>query len=259
MSDKLLRKLLLASIHDVGPRFEREVDQLANLYAELLGGPRFAMLVVPDHWGQAPLADAHAFQRRLRDWSDAGVEMFVHGWFHKDLAQHAGLAALKARHMTASEGEFLGLDAEEAGRRMADGRKLIEDIIGRPTAGFIAPAWLYGPGARTALASSGFALAEDHFRVWRPEDGAILARGPVVTWASRSKGRQRSSLFFARLARFGLQGIDVARVATHPGDTTVPALLASIRATVARFARGRRAGRYAELLTRAPVSVQAAL
>jgi hypothetical protein len=29
---------------------------------------------------------------------------------------------------------------------MADGRKLIEDIIGREAAGFIAPAWLYGPG-----------------------------------------------------------------------------------------------------------------
>ena len=81
-------KLLLASIHDVGPRFEREVEQLAALLSSLLGGPRFAMLVVPDHWGAAPLAQAPGFRRRLREWADAGVEMFVHGWFHQDRSEH---------------------------------------------------------------------------------------------------------------------------------------------------------------------------
>jgi len=126
-----MSKLLLASIHDVGPRFEREVDQLADLLAGLLGGPKFAMLVVPNHWGEEPLAEAKAFQARLRAWADQGVEMFVHGWFHKDLAEHTGLAAFKAHHMTASEGEFLGLTRDVAAQRMADGRKLIEDIIGR--------------------------------------------------------------------------------------------------------------------------------
>ena len=39
-----MSKLLLASIHDVGPRFEREVDQLADLtgYA-YYSGVRFAL------------------------------------------------------------------------------------------------------------------------------------------------------------------------------------------------------------------------
>jgi len=243
-----MSKLLLASIHDVGPRAEAQVDQLADLLARLLGGMNFAMLVVPDHWGEAPLAQNPAYQAKLRAWADQGVEMFVHGWFHKDLAQHSGMAAFKAKHMTASEGEFLGLSRDEAARRMADGRKLIEDIIGRSVAGFIAPAWLYGPGALEAVAQAGFALAEDHMRVWRPDTGETLARGPVVTWASRSRGRQLSSRFFASLARVGLHGLDVARIAVHPGDTTVPALLASIEATYKAFASRRPAGRYAQLL-----------
>jgi predicted deacetylase len=241
-------KRLFASIHDVGPRSEAAVDQLIDLLAPILGGMKLAMLVVPDHWGEAPLAAAPAFQSKLRGWADQGVDMFVHGWFHKDLAQHQGIAAIKARHMTASEGEFLGLSVEEAARRMADGRKLIEDIIGRETAGFIAPAWLYGPGARTALAQSGFALAEDHFRVWQPQSGTILARGPVITWASRSKGRQRSSRFFAALARHGLHALPNARLAVHPGDVTVPALITSIAATFASFAATHRPARYGELL-----------
>jgi predicted deacetylase len=241
-------KLLLASIHDVGPRFEREIDQLADQLSRILGGPKFAMLVVPDHWGEAPLSTNPAFQRRLRDWSDAGIEMFVHGWFHKDLATHSGAASFKAKHMTAGEGEFLGLTRAEASRRMADGRKLVEDAIGRSAAGFIAPAWLYGPGALEALGDNGFALAEDHMKVWQPATGKVLAKGPVITWASRSRPRQLSSLFFAGLARAALHPQKVMRIAVHPGDTTVPALIDSIEATYSAFAKRRPAGRYADLL-----------
>jgi predicted deacetylase len=239
---------LLASIHDVGPRFERQVDALADRLTRLIGAPRFAMLVVPDHWGEAPLARDWQYQAKLRRWAEAGVEMFVHGWFHRDDHRHAsGLAAIKAKHMTAGEGEFLGLSRADALRRMIDGRRLIEDVIGRPVTGFIAPAWLYGDGARVALAEAGFALAEDHFRVWQPAAEKVVARGPVITWASRSRSRIASSLAVAALARRGLGRQRIVRVAVHPGDTTVPALLDSIDATVARFARSHRPARYDEL------------
>ena len=242
------RKLLLASIHDVGPGFDREVDALAELFDRQLGGPNFAMLVVPDHWGENPLLPGTPFARRLRGWAEQGVEMFVHGWYHKDMARHAGLAGLKARHMTAGEAEFLGLGRQESARRMAAGRKLVEDVTGKAAAGFVAPAWLYGAGALAALRSSDFALAEDHMRVWRPQSGVTLARGPVITWASRSPMRTASSLAFAALARTALQPLDVVRVATHPGDTTKAAILSSIEHTLETLARHRHAGRYAELL-----------
>lgn len=248
MAEQPDEKLVLASIHDVGPRFEREVDQLLDLMVRRLDGPRLAMLVVPDHWGEAPLANAPAFRRRLRTWADLGVEMFVHGWFHKDLAQHHGTAALKARHMTAGEGEFLGLDRAEAARRMAAGKTLIEEVTGRPAAGFIAPAWLYGPGAQAALDDSGFALAEDHWKVWAPGDNRVVARGPVITWASRSRPRQLSSLAVAAAARVALHRQKVVRIAVHPGDTGVPQLLRSIDRTLCSFAGRRRIGRYADLL-----------
>lgn len=242
-------RILLASIHDVGPRFEEEVVRLADRLATHLGAARFAMLVVPDHWGEAPLSAAPAFAARLRRWADQGVEMFLHGWSHRDDSAHAGAAAWKARHMTAGEGEFLGLDQSEATRRLRAGKAVVEDAIGRPVAGFIAPAWLYGPGALAAIAKEGFALAEDHMKVWKPADGAVLAHGPVITWASRSRARIMSSLAFAALARTALQPLRTVRVAVHPGDAHVPALLRSIDATLAAFA-GRRAAHYAELLGR---------
>jgi len=242
------RRIMLASIHDVGPRFDTAIDALADRLARHLGGPRFAMLVVPDHWGEAPIAAHRDFHRRLRHWHASGVEMFVHGWYHRDDSAHQGLAAFKARHMTASEGEFLGLSHEQALRRMTAGRALIEDIIGAPVAGFVAPAWLYGAGAHSALAEAGFAIAEDHMRVWRPSDGRVLARGPVLTWASRSPARIASSLFFARLARHALRPMQTVRVAVHPGDVTVPQLMASIDASFTRLMRGRTPGRYRDLL-----------
>ncbi|MFW2351034.1 DUF2334 domain-containing protein [Qipengyuania sp.] len=242
------RKRLLASIHDVGPGSEAAVDRLVAIFDRHLGGPNFAMLVVPDHWGEHPLAGNAAFGRKLRGWADAGVEMFVHGWFHKDYAEHAGMAAFKARHLTASEGEFLGLSRAEAASRMRDGKALVEDIIGREATGFIAPAWLYGEGAMAALRDSGFALAENHLRVWVPATGRTVSRGPVITWASRSPARTASSLAVARLARTAFHPLRDMRVAVHPGDVSKPSLIASIEATLGTFAARRTAGRYRDLL-----------
>jgi hypothetical protein len=102
-----------------------------------------------------------------------------------------------------------------------------------------------------ALAQAGFALAEDHMRVWRPAlRGSAGARaGGYLGAFARA---QLSSRFFAGLARVGLHGLDVARVAVHPGDVTVPELLASIRATYASFASRRRVRRAMRILLRDP-------
>jgi hypothetical protein len=206
------------------------------------------MLVVPNHWGRSPLRGNGAFAGRLRGWADAGVEMFVHGWFHMDDSTHRGIAALKGRYMTASEGEFLGLSRSEAARRMEEGRELVQDIIGREVAGFVAPAWLYGPGAREALREGTFAVAEDHMKVWRPWNGETLARGPAITWASRSTARTISSLAFAAIAPTVLKPLKAVRVAVHPGDVGKQEILTSIGTTLEVFARQRMIGRYSDLL-----------
>jgi predicted deacetylase len=240
-----MTRRLLASIHDVGPKFEAQVDALSDRLTALLDGPRFAMLVVPDHWDEAPLSASPAFAARLRRWADDGVEMFLHGWRHRDDAPAQGFAQ---RHMTAGEGEFAALSKAEAASRIADGRKIVEDAIGRPVAGFVAPAWLYSPGAIEAAREAGFALAEDHMKVWNPVSQQVLSRGPVITWASRSPARIRSSLMFSGLARATLGVLPTVRVAVHPGDVTVPALLSSIDATFRRFTQTHAPSRYAELL-----------
>ena len=240
------RRLLLASIHDVSPRFESEVDRLMDLLAPHVGG-QLAMLVVPNHWGDAPIIPGSPFASRLRYWADQGIEMFLHGFTHRDDAQHSGTAdRARAKLMTAGEGEFLGLSGAEAASRLREGRQLLEGVIGRPVDGFVAPAWLYGDGAQQALKDAAIPLAEDHLRVWSPASGAELAWGPVITWASRTKPRLLSSLAAAAALRHA--PLRVLRIGVHPPDVRHPALVGSIGKTFTAALRRRSPGRYADLL-----------
>lgn len=241
-------RLLLASIHDVSPRFEAEVDELVDLLQAFVGH-RFAMLVVPNHWSDAPLIPGTAFAAKLRACSDQGAEMFLHGFTHRETGGTLNSGdRLRARWMTAGEGEFLTLTAKEAARRIFEGRTIIEDIIGRPIAGFIAPAWLYGNGAMQALEETGIEIAESHFRVWSPAHRQQLSKGPVITWASRTRPRLASSLIAAPIVR--KLPMPVLRVGVHPPDIRHRALVRAIQSTFQSAIADRRAAAYADLLTR---------
>jgi hypothetical protein len=227
------------------------VARLEDVLARATGADAgWAMLVVPDFHGRAPIAGDRAFQSWLRARAAAGVEMLLHGWSHRDPAP----ATWAGRNMTAGEGEFAALTQTEAARRMRDGRRLLEDILGAPVAGFVAPAWLYGAGSRAALATQGFALAEDHLRVWRPADDATLARGPVITWARRSRARMASSLAVSALAGVITAPFRVARVACHPRDADHPRLRAELSRVSRTLANRRRLGRYGDLTGEAPLA-----
>ena len=212
------------------------------------------MLVVPNFWGEAPIIRGSAFARRLHDWAAHGIELFLHGSIHRDDSRHrSALGRFKATRLTAGEGEFLGLDESEAARRIAAGRALIEDITGRRVAGFIAPAWLYGAGALDALATADIGLVEDHWKIWNAADGQVVARSPVITWATRTAMRKASSLAVAALART-LPGPRVMRIAVHPNDTTDGDVLRSITGTVEALQHGRIVSRYDDLVRDLPAA-----
>jgi predicted deacetylase len=238
-------RLLLASIHDVSPRFESEVDRLIDMLQPHVGD-KIAMLVVPNHWGDAPIVAGSAFATRLRHWAETGIEMFLHGFTHCDETAHRGTRdRTRARLMTAGEGEFLGLSRSEAAERIRTGRTIVEQATGLPVTGFVAPAWLYGPGALEALADCAMPLAEDHMKVWSPASGARLASGPVITWASRTPIRLASSLLAAKALRRA--PMRVMRIGVHPPDGNYPSLVRSIDRTFGIALKTRRAGRYSDL------------
>jgi predicted deacetylase len=240
---------MLIAIHDVGPRFETEVDRIRDFLSTRTDATRIALLVVPNHWGQAPLRPGSPYAARLRRWTEEGNEIFLHGWFHRDRTAHPKfIDRMKARHLTAGEAEFLGIARSRAIRLMKAGSALLQDVTGRPVSGFVAPAWLYSKGAREALTTLGLPLAEDHRTVWHPPTGEILSRDTVISWASRSYGRILSSIAFARASRTLLRHQRQVRIALHPADLNVESLRRSISDTIAHFGYSRRLARYADLL-----------
>lgn len=242
-----LPRRLVMSIHDVSPRHEGAIDRLEEQITRH-GIRKFAMLVVPNFWAEAPIIRGTPFATRLRQWADRGMEMFLHGSEHRDQSPHRGwLERFKATKMTASEGEFLSMSNVAAESRIMTGRALIEDITGRPVAGFVAPAWLYGPEALDALERSDIGILEDHWRVWDAGSGRTLALSPVITWATRTPARRASSLAVAALAR-ALPGPRVMRLAVHPGDVTSPRVRRSISMTIDALRQHRVVSRYADLV-----------
>jgi hypothetical protein len=73
-----------------------------------------------------------------------------------------------------------------------------------------------------------------------------LARGPVITWASRTRLRLLSSL--AAAAALRRLPIAAARVGLHPPDCRHPMIMRSIEATLRALGSARRPGRYSDLV-----------
>ena len=233
----------------MSPRFESEVDRLLDLLAPHVGD-RLAMLVVPNHWGDAPIVPGSPFATRLRAWAERGIEMFLHGFTHRDEAQHSGAAdRVRARFMTAGEGEFLGL-VERGGGGAHRRRPSADRRRDRPPDRRLRRARVAVRRRARARRSrqSGIPLAEDHLRVWSPATGAELAWGPVITWASRTRMRLASSLAAAAALRHA--PLEVLRIGVHPPDVRHPALVAKHRRDVPRRRDGTaRPARYGDLLS----------
>lgn len=241
-------KRLLLSVHDVTPRHFARLKTIHAMLMELGVGHDYAMLVVPDFWRAWPLQGHEAFAAWLRQRAEAGVEMILHGYSHRDELRHASpLKRWKARTLTAREGEFYGLDQRTATSRLRAGRQALRQSCGLDAQGFVAPAWLYSKGTKAALAAEGYGFAEDHWHVWSPRRGRTLCRGPVISYASRSPGRIRSSLLWSRLADRLLRPLPVLRLAIHPHDLDSALLQEEIRRTIGQQLRRRRLCRYAEL------------
>ena len=241
--------MLIPCVHDVTPRhFERLVQIDDALRALGLAG-RYRMLVVPNFWFDWPLADHPKFCDWLRARADEGVEMLLHGYFHKDTTEHEGMVArLKAQQMTASEGEFLGLSEGDARERIQKGRDEVEAVLGKSVDGFVAPAWLYSEGTHQVLKDFGFRIAEDHLKVWDPTTGKTLSRSPVISYASRTKGRIASSMAWSRIGTATMRALPVVRHAIHPHDFDVPMLEHEISRSLRSLLRRHDPAPYAQLL-----------
>jgi len=233
------RRGVLVSLHDVTPRHEAAIDRILAMLAAT-GVPPVPLLVVPDFHGRWPLDRHPAFVERLRAWHEAGHELVLHGYWHRELAEDASVGGaaetFRRQFLTGGEGEFLALDARRVGERLDAGLALWDraGIPGRP-AGFIPPAWLHNDALDRELWTRGFSWTEDHAGL-RFRDGTGVPN-PVISWASRDRIRRVGSRLVCPALERLWRNRPLVRIAIHPHDFDWPALEASIRSVLARAGR----------------------
>lgn len=241
---------ILVSLHDVSPRHADRCREILAFLKER-GVPPVALLVVPDFHGGWPL-DAHPeFVREILGWHEAGHELVLHGYWHRELEAAVPEGDwmrtwFARRFMTGGEGEFLALAPQAVRERLVAGLSQWERLgLPRPR-GFVPPAWLHNEHLDPALTELGFAWTENHAGVRAPS-GQFLS-SPVISWASRDVVRRQGSRIVCPLLAHRWKGEKLLRVAIHPHDFDWPQLRRSIDRVLGTLAHHGPFASYRELL-----------
>jgi predicted deacetylase len=208
---------LVISIHDVSPLTRGKVQPMIE-DLKAAGAGRVSLLVIPDHHRSGAFSRNPEFCAWLRDAVSAGHEPVAHGYYHlRDRGTKDGFFKwLITSHYTAGEGEFYDLGEQEAARRLRQGKAEFE-ACGLAPSGFIAPAWLLGREAESAVRGEGFSYTTRlgsvlDFREGRRHDSQSLVYSVRAGW------RRVCSLFWNFFLFRRLNGAPLLRIGLHPPD-----------------------------------------
>jgi uncharacterized protein len=232
------RPLLCVSIHDVAPGTWDACAGLARAMREV-ADIALTWLVVPHYHEQS-----HD-ERPLRAGLDAalarGDELCLHGYTHLDSAVRG--STMRERFLrgvyTQREGEFAALSADEAKHRIALGLAWFR-ARGWPVSGFVAPAWLLGPGAWEALPGFGFHYTTTYTRFHLLQRGASVF-APSLVYTARNAGGRLLSPLACSIAAQALSAAPLMRLSLHPPDLRHPRLVSHAQGLIERALRTRAA------------------
>jgi len=223
-------------LHDVAASTRSACVRTLAAVAEVADVP-VTLLAVPRYHGETSTPE-------LVDWLDArsrhGDELALHGWSHRDEAQATGAVDRLRRNVyTRGEGEFWSLSEHEATRRIEAGRAWFREH-GWPLAGFVAPAWLLGPGAWQALATQRFEYtATLRELVHLPGRGRVKSQS--VVYSTSTAWRRQSSLLWNAAVALLERRNPVLRLELHPRDADFADIRRSWQNVLRRALRDRRA------------------
>ena len=233
-------------IHDVAEarlagceRVIAALQEVAPLPLTLLAVPRF------HHAAPTP-----SFEQWLGARSGIGDELALHGHTHLDEGLPRGtIDRLRRRVYTRGEGEFWDLDEAGAAARLRAGI----DWFGRngwPLRGFVAPAWLLGPGAWAALRTCrefAYTATLRHLYLL-PGEGRITSQ--AIVYSTSTAWRRRSSIAWAAVLGRMLADNPVMRFELHPHDADHAGVRRSWQRALERALRHREASTVAQICER---------
>lgn len=213
------QRSLCVVLHDVADATLADCDLLVAAVREVAAVP-LTLLAVPQYHGRTA---SRSLEQWLGQHQRMGAELALHGFVHLDAGQPAGgVDWLRRRIYTRGEGEFWALSAAEARWRLAEGAAWFQRN-GWPLKGFVAPAWLLGPGAWQALRHPGpgeprFSYTATLRKLYplQPDAASLACRGMV--YSSSTAWRRSMSVAWAAINRATLRQAPVMRLELHPAD-----------------------------------------
>ena len=233
-------------IHDVAAARLAGCERVLAALHEVAPLP-LTLLVVPRFHHAAP---TRSFEQWLGARSGHGDELALHGHTHLDEGRpHGPLDRLRRRVYTRGEGEFWDLDEACAAARLRVGIDWFERN-GWPLRGFVAPAWLLGPGAWAALRTfHEFAYTATLRHLYLlPGDGRITSQ--AIVYSTSTAWRRRSSIAWAAVLARMLADNPVMRFELHPHDADDAGVRRSWQRGLERALRNREASTVAQLCER---------
>lgn len=214
---------LCVSIHDVAAHTWPLCARLLQAIHAVAPIPT-TFLVVPAYH-HLPVANPGLYHRELERRLACGDELALHGYTHLDEAPRAAAWRERFRRevVTVREGEFAALDADQARRRLEQGLHWFERR-GWPVTGFVAPAWLMGPGAVEAITEFPFQYTTS-FGAFHLLSRGLAVAAPSLVYTARNPAGRWFSRHWTTLRAMRQADGPLVRLALHPNDAYFPALL----------------------------------
>jgi predicted deacetylase len=229
---------LCVSLHDVAPQtwpLCRRLLQAIHAVADI----PLTLLVVPDWHGNGGAPDA-AYAGMLEAQLARGHELALHGYTHLD--QGPPPAGWRERYLrrvyTLSEGEFAALGSDQAAERLARGCAWF-DRHGWPLHGFVAPAWLLGPGTWRALQRFPFEYTTTMTRFHCLRQGSSVF-APSLVYSSRNEWGRACSRAGNTVAARLMNGMPLLRLGLHPRDAESLPVVAHMQRLLEKLLAARR-------------------
>ena len=231
-------------LHDAAPSTRSACLRTLAAVREVAGDAPVTILAVPRYHGEEPTAE---FESWLGERARRGDEIALHGCTHLDDGKPNGaIDAVRRSHYTRGEGEFWSLSRRDALARIDVGIAWFARNRW-PLSGFVAPAWLLGPGAREALLERPFEYtATLRQLIQLPSQVAMPSQS--VVYSTSSGWRRRMSLAWNAGVDLLERRNAVLRIELHPRDADFAPVRRSWQGILARALHKRRPATVAEFV-----------
>lgn len=226
-------------LHDVADARLAACERLVAAVCEVAPVPMTLLAVPRFHHLPASRSVVDWLTERARQ----GDELALHGLTHLDDGRPRDpVDWLRRRHYTRGEGEFWALDEREATRRLRIGQQWFAEN-GWSAHGFVAPAWLMGPGAWAAIRRFDFGYTCTLAAVHTLRAGEVrhVEHSQSLVYSTSTAWRRASSLLWNGTLARRLRTAPLLRLELHPHDADHPAVRRSWQRLLARALESRRA------------------